>query len=88
MKFIAPEGFIPIRTSTLVTQWSMAMDVFLGIDGKAVRYVASGNELDQDRFQRLREFRVMKVLIKKEDEEKYRVFLEEVMAEAENYPVS
>ncbi len=78
------EGYISIRLSTVNPEKTLPLDLFLPVNGKAVRYAASGQDLGRDRFQRLKGHQVSKLLIKIEDETRYREFLEGVMKEAEN----
>lgn len=78
------EGFVPIRISTLHAEKLLPMDIFLPVNGKAVRYAASGQDLGRDRLSRLKGYLYSKVLIRSEDEARYRGFLESIMKEAED----
>lgn len=59
------------------------MDVYLPINGKAVRFVVSGEQLGPERLARLRSFKMPKALIRSEDEPLYRTFLDACLNEAE-----
>ena len=78
------KGYTSIRTSTLTGNRSLAMDIFIGVEDRAVRYAAAGMRLDTDRLERLQQFKLNKVLIKDEHEETYRSYLDEILNEAES----
>lgn len=77
------DGYHSIRTSTLVGNRRLAMDVFVIIEDRAVRYGAEGEILDEDRYQRLRKFKLNKVLIQESKESVYRGYLEEMLDSVE-----
>jgi len=77
------EGFHSVRSSTLAVNRRLAMDVFIPVHGRAVRFGAAGEILDDDRFARLRKFKIQKVFIQEDKEGVYRQYLEELMDQIE-----
>ncbi len=79
-----PDGFTSVRTTTLNAKQPLEMDVFVPVAERPVRYAAAGDAMDTERLARLKKFRFSKILIRAEDEAKYRTFLDNVLKQAEN----
>jgi response regulator RpfG family c-di-GMP phosphodiesterase len=77
-----PEGYITVRTSTLNARESLTLDVFVPVNGKILRYAAAGDPILSERYDRLKRFKLAKLLIRKQDEPLYRAFLDRVLAHA------
>lgn len=78
------DGFVTIRTSSLLPMHRLPVDVFVPVTGRAVRYASANDEIEESRLERLKKFRFAKVFIRADDEEKYRAFVSSVLEEAEN----
>jgi len=78
-KFTVPPGFIEVRSSTLVPDRELGVDVFVPVNGRPIMYGGAGQILEKNRFDRLREFKKKKVLIRDKDEEAYRGYLEKTL---------
>lgn len=79
-------GHTSIRISTLRDDSTLAMDIFVPVGDRPVKYSASGEVLDADRISRLRNFKYSKVWIRESDEEKYRTYLKDLISKAETDP--
>jgi len=77
-------GFSSVRVSTVPLSSKLPLDFFVRVGGKAIRYGATGESLDAERYDRLKKHKVSKVFIREDEEEKYRAFLESTLVEAEN----
>lgn len=78
----APPGYTAIRTSTLNARETLTLDVFVPVADKVVRYATAGDIIDSSRFDRLKRFRLAKILIRSPDEPLYRDFLDRVLQHA------
>lgn len=72
-------GYIPVRTSTLVADYNLGVDIFLIIDGRPVIYSHANEPLGKDRLDRLHSFKKKKVLIRESDENGYRSYLDSAL---------
>ncbi len=81
-KFSMP-GHSPIRISTLRPDSILAMNVYVPVSGRPVRYGALNETLESTRLSRLKKYGLNKVWIKEEDEDLYRKYLSDILAEAE-----
>jgi HD-GYP domain-containing protein (c-di-GMP phosphodiesterase class II) len=76
-------GYISIRASTLVASRKLAMDLYLPVSGRPVRYAVGGDSLDAERLFRLKTYKQKKIWIHETQEETYRNYLNEILDEAE-----
>lgn len=59
------------------------MDIFIPVEDRPVRFGAEGELLDEERYQRLRKFKIQKVLIQENKEKIYRKYLEDMLDQVE-----
>jgi HD-GYP domain-containing protein (c-di-GMP phosphodiesterase class II) len=76
-------GYTSIRASTLVASRKLAMDLYLPVSGRPVRYAVGGQTLDAERLYRLKTYKQKKIWIHESQEETYRNYLNEILDEAE-----
>ncbi len=81
-KFSMP-GHSPIRISTLRPDSMLAMNVYIPVSGRPVRYGALNETLEAARLSRLKTYGLNKVWIREEDETLYRKYLTDILADAE-----
>ena len=74
---------MPVRVSTLSASSKLGMDVFVPVNGKAVRFAVEGDLFEDDRAAKLKIFQFPKVLIRASEEDQYRAYIEAAMNEAE-----
>jgi putative nucleotidyltransferase with HDIG domain len=79
-------GHTSVRLSTLREESRLAMDIFVPVGDRPVKYSAAGETLDADRMSRLRNFKYSKVWIRESDETKYRTYLTDLISRAESDP--
>lgn len=75
-KFFVPDGYVGIRTSTLAPDKVLGTDVYVLINARPVRWAMGGEVLDRSRSENMRKHKKRKVLIKADDEQRYRSYME------------
>ena len=83
-KKVSMPGHSPIRISTLRPDSILAMNVYVPVSGRPVRYGAVDETFDSSRLARLKTFGLNKVWIREEDESNYRKYLTDILTEAES----
>lgn len=74
-----PEGYVGIRTSTLAPDKILGTDVYVLINERPVKWAMGGEVLERERSQNMRKHKKRKVLIKADDEERYRRYMESAL---------
>lgn len=68
-------AFTPIRISVLRGNQKIGFDVYIEVAAKQILYLRNGDSFEGTRLQRLKEKKLKKMLIREEDEQRYRDYL-------------